>query len=61
MISTVEQPPDLQRLWQVGTLLHQLTVCIIQYKGSFTDYGRAGCPLKQYPLLGRDDSVEATP
>lgn len=46
-----------QRLWQVGTLLHQLTFYIIGYKGPFTDYGRAGCLSGQYPLSGQDDSV----
>lgn len=46
-----------QRLWQVGTLLHQLTFYIIEYKGPFTDYGRAGCLSRPYPLSGQDDSV----
>ena len=50
-----------QRLWQMGTLLHQLTFYIIQYEGPFTDYDRPGRPSKQYPLLGQDDSADATP
>jgi len=50
-----------QRLWQVGTLLHQLTFYIIGYKGPFTDYGRAGCVSRQYPLSEQNDNVGETP
>ncbi len=50
----------LQRLWQVGTLLHQLTFYIIGYNGPFTDYGRAGCLSRHYPLSEHDDSVGGT-
>jgi len=38
------------QLWQVGTLLHQLTFRLIGYEGPFTDYGHAGLVSRQYPL-----------
>lgn len=50
----------LDNIHRVEVLLHQLTFYLIEYKGSFTDYGTENFPLKQYPL-GKADDVNACP
>ena len=40
----------LDHVHRVEVLLRQLTFYLIGYEGPFTDYGREGFPIKQYPL-----------